>query len=296
MRHFIENHFGTVLILSCLLGLTLPGLPGLPDVSALITLAALSFVSCYKLRDGALTDIRWRDIALFYAVRFIALPIVLWLAASWFLPEYALGVLLLSVVPPAVSSPAFCAIFGGKVAPAFAIVITATLAAPAMIPLQFALIGGEFSPSPQQLFFTLVWCVLAPMAAYALVGRHRASAAFFYHNNKLISILLIAFIIALVIAHQRHVILADPTGLAAPLAVVLGCFGAYIACGWLLGMRRARDERITYAVCSGFNNAAMGVSLALVHFPAPVILFVAVSEIGWALLPILVREFIQRLK
>jgi predicted Na+-dependent transporter len=286
-----------VLILACVGGLTIPGMPAIPNESSMITLAALMFVSCYKLQEGGFTSIRWRDIGLFYSVRYIVVPPLLWALASATVPDYATAVFLLSVLPAAVSSPAFSAIYGGAVPPAFAIVLLSQLLTPLLIPLQFMLIGSEHvTPSPAHLFGTLVWCILVPMALYALVRKHRSSAAYFYREGKLLSILLIAFIIALAVAKQREVILANPAGVIAPLLISLTCYALYLVIGWWLAARRPRPERITFAACSSFNNAALGVSLALMHFPPAVILFVAASEIGWALLPMLFKNALRFLR
>jgi predicted Na+-dependent transporter len=294
MKKIIETHFGLVLLLSCAAGMILPGMPDLPNVSAVITLAILMFVSCYKLRDGKFSDIRWRDVAVFYLLRYGVLPLLLWYIASWLVPVYAAGVFLQSVLPAAVASPAFTAIYGGAVAVSFAVVIASQLLTPALIPLQFALIGGEHvTPSPQQLAVTLVMCILLPMLVYAFTRRHQKSADWFYAQNKIISILLIAFVIALAVAKQREVILHNLDALLIALIANICCFTAYMLFGWFFAGKRSHEERIAFATCSGFNNAALGVSLALMHFAPEVVLFVAVGEIAWAILPMMMKWWLR---
>jgi predicted Na+-dependent transporter len=294
IRHFIETRFGLALVLACGLGLVLPGLPAVPNEASAVALAALMFVSSYKLQDGGFAAIRWRDVGLFWLLRYGLLPLALWYAATLVLPGYATEILLLSVVPAAVSSPAFSAIYGGVVAPAFAVVVLSQLLTPLLIPLQFMLAGAEqVSPSPGHLLRTLLLCIVLPMLAYALARRHAPSARFFYRQNKFFSIVLIMFVIALAISKQREVILASPAALLVPLAVAMGCYATYLLGAWWLAARRPRAERITYATCSVFNNAALAVSLGLLHFPPDVVLFVAAAEIGWALLPGLMKQFLQ---
>lgn len=294
MRHFIENRFSLVLLLSCAAGMLLPGMPDLPNVSAVITLAILMFISCYKLRDGKFSDINWHDITVFYLLRYGALPLALWWIASQVVPVYAPGVFLQSVLPAAVASPAFTAIYGGAVAVAFAVVIASQLLTPALIPLQFTLIGSEHvTPSPEQLAVTLVACILLPMLVYACVRNHKKSADWFYAQNKIISILLIAFVIALAVAKQRDVILHNLDALVIALLANLCCFAAYMLFGWFFAAKRSREERIAFATCSGFNNAALGVSLALMHFAPEVVLFVAVGEIAWSILPMMMKSFLR---
>ncbi|MEZ5692183.1 MAG: hypothetical protein R3D71_11050 [Rickettsiales bacterium] len=54
-----------------------------------------------------------------------------------------------------------------------------------------------------------------------------------------------------------------------------------------------RETRISITTCSMFNNVALGVSIALLHFPQDVILFVAIGEAVWATLPIIFRWFLN---
>lgn len=294
MRHFIENHFGLLFLISCIGGLIIPGMGNLPNETATLILAALMFISCYKLEGSGLAGIRWRDVSLFYVLRYVLLPPVMWAIAHVVAPDYATGVFLLSTLPAAVSSPALSAIYGGAVPASFAIVIISQLLTPFMIPLQFALMGNvQAAPSPAHLFATMVWCIFVPMIAYALVRRQKHVSNWAHANGKLASMLLIAFVIALAVAKQRDVILSNHIGLLVSLVITLICFTAYMLIGWYAMWKCAREERITFATCSAFNNAALGVSLALLHFPPNVILFVAVSEIGWSLLPLLFKKFLK---
>jgi bile acid:Na+ symporter, BASS family len=294
MRKLIETHFGVVLLLACGVGLLLPGLPSVPDISASFALALLTFASCFKLRDGGFDSIRWRHVGVFYVLRYGLLPVLLLLAAQAAVPQYAMGIFLLACLPTAVSSPAFAHMFGGRVPPAFAIVILSTCLAPLLIPLHFSWVGGMMvAPSPMPLFTTLVLCVLVPMFFYRLARRHRAVEQWMYDRVKIISIVLVAFVIALVIAKQREVILADVTALWVPFVAIMLCYTVFIVVGWVLAGRVPRDVAISMATCSGFNNVALGVSVALLHFPPDVVLFVAVSEVGWAMLPMLMRVMLR---
>lgn len=293
MKHFIETHFGLILALSCIAGLVVPGLPDLPNASAAVALAMLMFVSCYKLQEGGFSSLRWRDIGLFYVLRYMVLPLVLWFVASLVVPAYAIAIFLVSMMPAGVASPAFAGIYGGTLPPAFAIAILTQLLTPLLVPLLFTLIGsGAVTPSPAHLFHTLVVCILLPMGVYALVKKHRASNAYFSAQNKFFSILIISFVIALAVSKQRDVILGDPLGILPSLAIVFICYFIYLAFGWLV-FKRPRPERIAYATCSSFNNIALAVSLALLHFDALVILFVAVGEIAWSLLPLMMKLWLR---
>lgn len=294
MKHFLENRIGLVMILACAAGLVLPGLPSLPDISVIAALAALTFISCYKFRDGDFKSIRIHDLALFYMARFMALPFALWWVTRQFMPEWAMAVFLLSVLPTAVASPAFVSIFGGTLAGAFALVVLSQVLAPVLIPLQFAWLGDvQAVPLPGYLFDTLAWCIVVPMIVYALVRKHRKTTDYFYARHTFLSLALSAFVIAAAVARQRDIILTDPAGLAAPLLIAVACYVCYALFGWAASFTRPRGERIAYMTCSGLNNFALGVSLALLHFPPPVVSLIAVSAIAWSLLPAIIRTFLH---
>jgi predicted Na+-dependent transporter len=294
LRHFIESHFGLVLLLSCAVGLVAP-LSNVPDDSASVALAMLTYASCFKLRDGGFSDINWKDVAWFYIARYIILPVILFGIAHVITPDYALGIFLLALVPAAVSSPAFAHMFGGRVPPAFAIVIVSTLLAPFLIPLQFMWASEvAMDISPLGLFKTLAFCIFLPMALYFATRRFQTWGQKMYDNVKVISIVLVAFVIALVIAKQRDVILGDIPALLTPTIAAFGCYAIFMLCAKWLGRNQPSDVQITYMICSGFNNVALGVSLALLHFPAKIILLVAVSEMAWSTLPIMMKLLLRR--
>ncbi len=298
MRNLIESNFGLVLLISCVVGLAVPALAAVPDASAFVSLAILTYASCFKLKDGGFSEIRWGNITLFYVVRFIILPIILFVITLKIFPEYAAAIFLLALLPTAVSSPAFANMFGGRVPPAFAIVILSTILAPFLIPLQCSLVLADASVTPTTLplFKTLAFCIFVPMLLYFMTHNFRKFGKVMYDNVKLISIILVAFVIALVIAKQREFILGNTVGIIIPILLTLVCYIIFFACGWMFAKGKDRQTRISFATCSTFNNVALGVSIALLHFPQKVVLFVAVSEMAWAVLPIMFRWFLGKAK
>lgn len=302
VKHYIETHFGAVLLGGCLLGLVVPQIAELPASTAVLVLALLMFFSCYRLGEGGFAAMRWKHVCVFWFCRYGILPLVLWGIAKLVVPGYALGVFLLTVVPAGVSSPAIAHIYGGLVAPGFAIVILSQLATPFLIPAQFALLakldaasgGAAVAPSPLDLFVTMVWCIFVPIIVFYCVRGHQGLKEYALRQNKFFSMLLIAFVIALAIAKQRDILLSHVPDMAMSLVVAVLCFVTYMVAAWVFAAKLEKAERVTFAACSAFNNAALGVSLALLHFSGPVILFVAVSEIAWACLPMLFSIFLRK--
>lgn len=295
MRDLIETNFGLILLISCVVGLALPALAAVPDSSALVSLAILTYASCFKLKDGGFSEIDWWNVSLFYVVRFMILPIILLMIGKQIFPSYAAAIFLLAILPTAVSSPAFANMFGGRVPPSFAIVILSTTLAPFLITLQCSLVlsDSHVAPTPLPLFRTLTYCVFVPMLIYFMTRNLNKFGKIMYDNVKMISIVLVAFVIALVIAKQRDFILNHTADIIIPILLTIVCYLIFLACGWLFAKDKDRETRISFATCSMFNNVALGVSVALLHFPQNVILFVAVSEMAWAVLPMMFRWFLS---
>ena len=291
---FIEDHFTLILLLSCAVGLAMPQISHLPDGAAAIVLGFLTFFSCFKLRDGGFHEIRWKKVLLFYICRYVLLPIIFLCIARQFSPTYATAIFLMALVPTAVSSPAFVNLFGGHVASAFALVLLSTLAAPLLIPMQFALAGdGAVAPAPMFLFKTLVMCIFIPVLCYLVAKKHQRLSDTIYKHNKFLAIMLVAFIIAMVVSKQRELILGDVLAIIPMVGVNILCFIVFLLVGWHFVPKNQRELRISFATCSMFNNVALGVSLALLHFHADVIIFITAGEMAWALLPALMDRALR---
>jgi BASS family bile acid:Na+ symporter len=291
---WIESHFGTVLILACVAGLFLPPLAAIPDQGLVLGLALLTFTACFRLSDGGFRGIDWPQALCFLGLRYFILPLMLLGLALFLAPAYAPGILLLALLPAGVSCPALTHLFGGRVALAFALTIPCFLLAPFYIPAMFALTGqAQLHTSPSAMFHTLVVALLLPVAVYALIGRKGRLNAHMRLRDKTYSILLVAAIITIVIAKQRETILAHPIALVQLFALVLPAYALFMFTGWFAPRRATREERIAYMTCSTFNNAALGVSLALLHFSAPVVLLMVAMEFTWALLPIAVKQWLR---
>lgn len=301
LRHIVESHFSGVLLIACALGMVLPGIGDLPDETAVVVLAMLMFSSCFKLKEGGFHALSMKMLGSFTVIRYLLLPGVLWLITVQFFPQYAVGVFLLATLPAGVSTPALASLFNGRVAPGFAIVIISQLITPLLIPAQFAWltlfdggVEGPVIPSPYALFRTMLLCIVLPMSVYYCFRNRPKLSEVMQRESKLISVLLVAFVIAMVVAKQRELLLAEGWMLLVAVVLAASCYTSFMLLGWYLSKGQPRDVRITVATCSMFNNAALGVSLALLHFDGVVVLFIAVAEMTWATLPVILSAFLRR--
>ncbi len=293
MRVFIERQLGVTFVLACVLALLLPGGEHIPDYAVVFLLAAVTFLSCYKIRATQQRAILKQSL-LFCLFRYAVLPLLGWGAALFLLPEYALAILLLALLPAALSSPAFANLFGGNVLLAFSITLMSSVLALLLIPLYISFFGHmQVGIDPLPLFRTLLLCIVAPACLYFLLRNRLPVQAFSEKHGGFLSVLLAAAIIFIVVAKQRSHIWQQPADLLCPLLIAMGCYAVFAAAGF--SIRALKADRVSYGVCATFNNAALGVSLALLHFDQKTVLFTVAAELVWALLPFFIAPLSRRL-
>ena len=228
IRQWVERHFGTTLILSFFLGLFLPGIHHLPAWSALVLLAIVVFLSAFQMQTRELRDLRLSRFLFYYALRFILFPVALLFVARHVLPSYSIGLFLLALVPPGVSSPAFCNLLGGNVALALAVVVISTVIAPFLIPsLFYVFTSSSIALDTRGIFISLVLTVLLPLALHLPLRRNANARKWISTNGSFLSVLLIGGTILLVIAKRRDYIFSHALELFQPLAVAFAAFSLF---------------------------------------------------------------------
>ncbi len=294
MKRFIETHFSLVLLASVFAGIFVPGLERVPSGVVIVILAAILFLSCFKVRWEEIRALHWRRFGAFYAARYVAFPILLYLAFRWFSPRFAPAVFLLALLPAGVSSPAFAGLFGGSVSLAIVILAVTTLLVPVLLPGMVALVlDTSLAIDVKSLLVTLVGTVIVPLGiARLLRGRPRVEH-FVATWGSSISILAVASTVTLVVTRHRGLILAEPLSLVAPLGLATLAFLFLYGFGAFLP-GAARDERVTYAACSGANNLSLGISLAYLYFPSDTSLFLVLGEFPWIGLLVALQKLFEK--
>ncbi len=135
IRTIIESHFGIFLLLAFVLGLTVPGVQDTPKNVILFLQAAIILFACSKIKLADFQGFRPKEIAGFYVLRFILLPVAMYFMAAWTVPEYKYALLLLGLMPCGATLPAMMGILGGN--PALG--LTATTISGLLAPLRTSL-------------------------------------------------------------------------------------------------------------------------------------------------------------
>lgn len=99
IKNIIERNFSSVLLLGALAGFFVPGFGEGADKIVIILTAILIFISCSDIEpnDFFKTDIF--NMGVFTLLRFMVLPLILFAVFQILFPEYAIGALLLALMP-----------------------------------------------------------------------------------------------------------------------------------------------------------------------------------------------------
>jgi predicted Na+-dependent transporter len=279
----IENRLGLVLTVAMFLGLFFPGLNNLPDDTALYLIASVFFVSCFKISKKEFLEISVKRSLIFYSLRFIVLPLLLFFICQAILPQYATGVFLLSLMPAGIASPSVSGVMNGNLTMALSLVLVSSVAAPFVVPLMFYFTHPPVEGLDLNRLFVILSCVIfIPLLLHLPLRHLKTPNAWLIKNNKLLSVLLLGSLTIAVVAVQREKIISQwfDLGFSLLLLSLLYCF--YYFWGWFVPPGKRRQERVTFATCSGVNNNALGISLALTSFPDQA-LFLVLTSLPWVL-------------
>ncbi len=204
-------------------------------------------------------------------LQFCLMPLLAWGIAGLLHLDQALmaGLVLVGACPGGTASNVICFLAGGDVALSITLTTCSTILAVFLTPFLTWLYVGQAVPVPVlKMLLSIVKIVLLP------VGLGLVLNTFFRDYFKairwlfpLVSVSAIVFIIAIVVALNRHNIAA--AGMSVAFAVMLhnlGGLGAGYAAARLMGW----EEQVcrTIAIEVGMQNSGLGVALAMKYFSA----------------------------
>lgn len=282
-RHFVESHFGVCLMLALVCGLFLPGADFIPKEAIPTMMAVIIFFAVSKIRRDDVASLKLGDAVLFYVMRFLVLPIVIYFAADIILPDYKYVLLLLLLLPTGATLPAVTAVMKGNPALSIGFLVLSSLCVPFVLPAIF----GYFSATTLEidqvsLFKTLAYIIFLPIIIYMAVFKWgRGAVAPIRENASFVSIFTICFVALTIVSSQRSVILQDVSVLLESVAVGMFSYGSLYIGGWFLYKNKPYRDRLSYALSSGNNNIVIGISLAFLYLPERDIITFVSWELAW---------------
>lgn len=297
MNEFAKNNFNLILFLATIAGFILPQ-PG--EISGPLILAVLFiiiFASSFKVDFSPhFFKSQAKKIILFYILRFLVLPVILFGAIYPFSPFYAINVFLLAVLPVGVTAPAFTNVFRGNITLALALLILSSSLTPFVLPFLSAWVMGEVLQVDRfHLFLTLFIAVILPYLSHLPFRKNLRINRWVQNHDSFISIVGISFIFALAIAEYRPVLLRHPGQILPSFAVSIAAFLLLYAFGWFFYFRASRADKVALLFDSGANNVALGVVISFLYFPVETGVFFVVCEIVWVLILLPIRRWVRQL-
>jgi predicted Na+-dependent transporter len=257
-------------------------------------LAIITFMACFRTVLPGAPRVMDLKLVAFVLCRYVLLPLCLYGVFLGLLPDYAVPAALLCLLPAGMAAPALTGMYGGNVPLGFAVTVLSSTLAILTIPLFHALAshGPVQWGAGLSLFGTMALCLALPAALYSAVRRNAGVRAWAQDNGRLWAVLLMAPIVFVIVSKQRPELAAHPASAAVPFAIAAVCHGLF----FFLSLPFAREHaaRRTYAVCSAFNNPALGVSLALLYFGRTAVMTALMGEMIWCLLPLAAAPFLRR--
>lgn len=218
--------------------------------------------------------------------QFTIMPLLALVTSTVFnLPnEITVGLILTGSAPGAMTSNVISYLSEGDVAFSVSMTALATLICPVLTPLLTLLLAGKMVPVPfWQMFFTILYTVVAPLLAGFLVRRT------FPKLIVRIGDIPPAISVTAIIIICAYVVAANNDNIGKATAIIFMAIIAHNLVGMLLGFLAGGIARFnfrrkkTLSIEIGMQNAGLGVILALQHFSKEVAIPAALFTI-WCII------------
>jgi predicted Na+-dependent transporter len=293
LNAFINRFFGLILLLAAVTGLFIPAIGADTATLIIISLAVIIFASFFKV--GLNRSLFMDDLvpaSKYFMMRFVILPVAAYYLIDIFSPFYATSFLLILLLPAAVSSPAFTAMFNGKVSLSLKILVFSSFLSILTIPVFCSLLlSKEVSIDSRHLFYTMIYTIVLPFIVHLPFRRIKGIKRIIILNSPIITALGLIIVFIAATSRNRSVILENPVKvLLYTLVSILGYLVLYLL-GYYLLCRADKPRRISYSVSSGANNIGLGVTLTTLFFPGEVNVFFIIAQLSWIFMLIPMRYF-----
>ena len=278
----VERHLGLLFVSAFLLGLAVPSMARIPPWCVMAALALIIFLASFQIAGSDLRALPFTRLLTFAAGRFLVLPVLWFWLTDALAPEYAVGALLIGLMPSGVSAPALSGVMGGKVSHSLALLVLSTAAVPFTVPIVLKLVAHRTAEINQQaLFTTLAMTVLLPAFLHLPFRASERMRRLARTNLSWISIVSIALAIATVVAKRRSAFLGNPHAMLIPIGIAAAIYVTFYGIAWLAPRTTPHSERVSLMMSSGVNNIVLGISVGLMYFSGSETLFLVLCELPW---------------
>ena len=295
----IEKYFGVCLVLSLVIWLTLPRFAAAFQPYILYIVEWILFLSCLKIDFSNFIKGFKRPWWIIYIsiIVMIICPIIFYLLTKAIYPELAIGILILTLMPTAMSAPAFTDIAKWNTSLTLLFTITLTLICPITIPFLIKyLVGMQIHINIREMFFMLIKTVCIPFILAIIVKQFLPKII---EKTKdyygWLSIILLMMVIFPPLAVYRDYFLANPIKII-PMLLYLCIISALLhAFGWFISYRSPRKDKISLSIVTGYMNLTLSIVFAMKFFWPDAVLTIILFDIPWVLMLIPFKYIVDRL-
>ncbi len=290
-----EERFWIPLTLSLLLGLFFPSFGRNFSFLVIPLLMLMFFLACLKIDFLNVVAHFKKPLFLLYILilYLIIIPVLFYALFKFINPEIAIGMLLLSAIPPGSASPAVTDIFKGNTSLSIAIAVAAYLVSPfTVLFLLFVLAQKIIHLDLGNLFKTLHIVNFIPLIASQIVrkiGKNAVLKTTKYYS--FINILACCVINYIVVSTQANQIMANPFSTFVDILWLHLLFIATFIITYFAVFWRKKTDRIAVAVSKTYMNNALAIGIAVAFFSPRIALFMVLSEIPWSSSPGILKLF-----
>ncbi len=283
--HAIENYFWVFLLAGIVLGLSYPVYndflmsmlkPLLMVMLFLVFLKTDLILILKQIKD-------YRLMAYLVCLYMLVIPVVLFLTLNIFNRQLAIGILLLTAMPAAVSAATLTDIVKGNIALASGITIITSMLAPFTIPLLFKFINyGNLSINTLDIFTDLLILVFLPLLL-SQISKKIIPGIIDKGKNKItsVNILIIFIMIFAAMGSQRDLILSGSLGVLWQISALYLIFIMLHFVGYFIGFNQNKESRVAITIGTAYKNNGMAIVLAAIHFEPAILVLMVLSEFPW---------------
>ncbi len=288
LYQFIEKYFWVFLIAGLLLGLSFPVYNDfLMTLLEPMLMIMLLLVFLKSDLVHILSEIKNYKLMLYLVIAYmIIIPALFFFSVNFFSQQLALGVLLLTAMPAAVSLPALADIVKGNTALSISITITTSIVAPFSIPVIFGMLNIEhLSISPWEIFKDLTIIIFIPMVLSQVIRKYFSNTIQQKkHVFTSVNILLLSLMVYVVMGSLRDEVINDSMDILMQLVFLYIIFILLHIIGYLLGYKQNKKNKITISIGAAYMNNGMAIVLAAKYFEPAILVLMVLSDLPWTTL------------
>lgn len=237
-----------------------------------LILGAIIFLGALKIEKEDIVQVfrSKKTIFIFNLLMLVGLPLVVFVLAKIFVPEYIIPLLLLAAMPTGMATPLLAQIVGGRESLSMAMTVTTSLLAPFTIPaVLFVLIGVHVEVDFWEMFLSIAEIIFIPFLLAWITRRffHQAVMKVKVGFGRLSTILL-GLLIAGIVAQQSGALVESLLSFSfiISLGVVTLLMASFYVLGYFVYIHQNGKDRITLTVSFANMNFTLAIFLAHKYF------------------------------